>query len=64
MKRVYIVPELEIIVMNGGKIMDMLTESIGEWGRDHPFDAKETSDDIFDTTDDLWDRTTHKDVWG
>lgn len=55
MKRVYIVPESEIIIMNGGKIMDPLTDSIGEWGKDHPFDAKENNlvfeeDDSFGDT--------------
>ena len=64
MKREYIVPELEIVIMNGGEVLEQLTESIGEWGRDHPFDAKETSGDMFDQTDDLWEYDTKKDVWG
>ena len=61
MKKIYMKPELEVISTKIERLL--VTDSTGWIGEDE-IGAKETSDDIFDTTDDLWDRTTHKDVWG
>ena len=65
MKRIYIVPQAEIVIMNGGKIMDPLTESIGEWGRDEPFDSKENKDffDMDDNFGDTWGVDSNN-LWG
>lgn len=62
MKKIYIAPLSEVVNINIEKIMEgQLTDSIGE---ERYFDAKETSGDMFDQTDDLWEYDTKKDVWG
>lgn len=60
MKREYIAPQAEVIILNGGKIMDPLTDSVGN---DDDFCAKEQNNDFFDMDDDSWN-SDDMNLWG
>lgn len=53
-------PELEVI---STKIERLLTTDSTGWIGEDEIGAKETSGDMFDQTDDLWEYDTKKDIW-
>ena len=61
MKKIYMKPELEVISTKTERLLT--TDSTGWIGEDE-IGAKETSGDMFDQTDDLWEYDTKKDIWG
>lgn len=60
MKKIYMKPELEVISTKTERLLT--TDSTGWIGEDE-IGAKETSGDMFDQTDDLWEYDTKKDIW-
>ena len=53
-------PELEVISTKIERLL--ITDSTGHIGPED-IGAKETSGDMFDQTDDLWEYDTKKDIW-